>query len=257
MKPTLTSVQKLLSDIKNMIKRVQEKDEKLKTREISTFFYQSAHNLKQCTPAYLNHPEALDALLAAAPAFEAYRGKGTQTINDAYPEILQCILMESSRGLFSSSDPSTYTEETTRTALQKIFPFALERAKGNGKPIRSKRVVNMRHSYWQLLEDISEQYAIPEAVDLAKKVASDETASIPERQGAISLLLNHLSYEPDDVAFSAASLKEITAIIDKIRNNPPNREILFQILDAGVNSGSINEMTALCELEDWDDYQQD
>lgn len=257
MKPTLTSVQKLLADIQNMIKRIQEKDEKLKTREISTFFYQSAHHLKQCTPVYLIHTEALDALLAAAAAFEAYRGKGAQTINDAYPKILQCILMETSYGLFSSPEPTTYSEEITRTALQKIFLFALERAKGNGKPIRSMRAVDIRHSYWQVLQDISEQYAIPEAVDLAKKVASDETISIPERQGAISLLLNHLSYEPDDEIDDAASLKEITAIIDKIRNNPPNREILFQILDAEVNSGSITEMAALCELEDWDDCQQD
>ena len=256
MKPTLTSVHNLLSDIQNMIKRIQEKDDILKTRDLSSFFYQSAHQLKQSTPVYLNHTEALDALLAAAPEFQAYRGKGTQTINDAYPKILQCILMETSYGLFSTSDPSTYTEETIHTALQKIYPFALERVKGDGKPIRSKRAAKMRHSYWQVLEDISEQYGIPEAVDLAKKVASDETISIPERQGAISLLLNHLSYEPDDLVYSAASLKEITVIIDKVRNNPPNREILFQILDAEVNSGSITEMAALFELEDWDDSQE-
>lgn len=261
MQPTPTKILNLLADIQSIIVRIQEKDDTLKTKDISSYFYKAAHDLKQCSPIYLNHPEVLDALLEAAPKFEAYRGKGTQTINNAYPDIFRCILMESSVGLFSSSSPSTYSEETIRTALQKIYPFVLERAKGNGKPLRSKRAANIRHAYWEVLNYMSEQYAIPEAIDLAKKVASDEAASIPERQGAISLLLAHLSYEPDDVACDVAcdlaTHEEITAIIDNIRDNPPNREILFQILDSEVNSGTISEMAALVELEDWDDAQYD
>lgn len=260
MKQTPNTVHNLLAQLKDITRRVTAKDSTLKPQDTDLCFHQIMYKLASCAPACLNKTSGLDALLEAAPEFEAYRGKGMQTINDGYPKIFKSILMEIEYGpLSSSASPAAYTKKSVHSALQKIAPFALERAQGDGKPIRSQRAARMRQTYWELLTDISEYFSFAEALDLAKNVARNAKASIPERRGALGYLLTHLSLENDQPEQDCDSKKdntEIKSIVATIRENPPNRDILFLILDAEVNSGEIDQMAALFDLEDWDEANE-
>lgn len=50
--------------------------------------------LKQCAPAFLTHPDAIDLLIDFIPEIESFRGKGGQRMNEELPQILQSTLFE-------------------------------------------------------------------------------------------------------------------------------------------------------------------
>lgn len=256
MSQTFKDVQKLLTELKTFMRRVEAKDPSLTTRESTSFPYHTVHHLRSCAPAFINHSEALDLLLETAPQLEAYRGKGTQVINDGLPQIFQSILIEIQYGSVSTkkNDP-TYSEEKQQLAFQKIVNSALPYARGNGKALRSRRAAELRKSYWDLLTAISEFHLIPEALQLAKTTALNEKTSLPERSGAIDYLLTHQGLLADQKG--GKTDPEIDTIFATLRDKPPSRDILFQILNDGVNSGEIDEMSALFDLEDWDEENED
>lgn len=212
--------------------------------------------LQECAPAFLEHPDAIDQLLEIAPQIESYRGKGSQIIGDGLPKILHCIF-----AVYQfSNHPDQHTDDSQPTqadllTLKKIADFALTRVRGNGKVLRSRRIAQLRNNYWEILTDISDVFSLPEALALAIQIAPNIKASLTERRGAIDYLLNYLSFE--DAPGDERTTTEVKSIITSIRENPPSRDILFQILDSEVNSGEIDEMSALFELEEYDDVNED
>ncbi len=249
-------IEKALAELIDFMGRGKRKDPTLSTRQSETSPYGIVFKLRSCAPVFLTHPDALDLLIKTAPAIEAYRGKGTQTFNDGILEIFNGILSESEYGSSSHVDSeSSKPEKIRHLAFRKIAKFAFPRAQGDGKALRSRRAAEIRKNYWNLLTDLFQYVRIPEALQLAKKIAQNDKSTLPERSGAIGYLLTHLAILHD--TDGGKSDPEIDAIIADLREHPPSREILFEILNAGVNSGEIDEMSALFDLEDWDEQDEE
>lgn len=251
MKTTYQDVEKALEDIQEFMRKVETKDPSLTTRKLEQSPIGLGYQLMKCSSAFLHHPEAFDLFAAAAPKIEAHRGKGTQHLIDALPRTLQAIICEARYGpTLSNESQAGYSKENLTLISEKIAIFALPRAKGDGKKVRSQRAARLRETYWEILTDLAEEQPFPEALALAKTIALDKKSSQPERCGAINYLLTELDQEdtPPD--------PEISSILEKLRNQPPSRTILIQILDNSVQSGEISEIGALMELEDWDEMNQ-
>lgn len=90
---------------------------------------------------------------------------------------------------------------------------------------------------------------MPEALQAAKEITANEKRSLIEREGAFRFLLTHQTIlrqtegEKED--------EEIDGIIETLRDALPNEDFLFLILNHGVESSTIDEMTAFFELDDW------
>jgi hypothetical protein len=249
---TFKDIQKAIAELIDFMGQVNGKDSTLSTRQSGSTPYGIVYKLKTCAPAFLTHPDALDLLIETAPAIEAYRGKGTKPFNDGLVEIFHCILIKYEYGSLTQDDSeSSNPEKIKSSALQKTALFALLRARGDGKVLRSRRAAEIRKSYWNLLTDLSHYVQVPEVLQLAKNIAQNEKSTLPERSGAIGYLLTHLTILND--TDGGKSDPEIDSIIADLREAPPSREILFEVLDAGINSGEIDEMSALFDLEDWDE----
>lgn len=206
----------------------------------ASFFRQTMFELGAYAPVILTEPSALDAVLELARDIEPYRGKGTQILADEFIRLFHRLILEANEE-FSSGN--TYSDETVANNFKKITTLAFGHV--NGKRARTKRAASVREGYWEILTEMREQFIMPEVLDLAQHVALDDKASIPERRGALTYLLDSWDEEQPD--------EKTLSVIEIIRENAPSRDVLFMILDAGVESGDLGEMTALFELEDWDE----
>jgi len=236
-------VEKILDDIKSFMQKATKKKQSFTSRQISSIPLTLGYALPQCRLAFLLHPKAFDLLIDFAPKIEAYRGKGTQPLNDALPRTLQAIISEVEYG--SAPTPS-YSEENKMAVFSKMAAFSLTRARGNGKAVRSNRTAKMRYDYWTILSDLAEELILPDALALAKVTALNERTTLPEREGAIEFLLTELGCQ------NSSNDPEVTSIIEKLRAKPCSRDIHFRILNHFVDSGELDKMSALFELEEFD-----
>jgi hypothetical protein len=209
--------------------------------ETVSFFYKTMHYLGQHASVFAEDFSALDSLLSLSPDIEAYRGKGSQILSADFVRLLQCITFLAI-GEIPIEEPRSPDAKIT-DPFKRISSYALGQV--IGKRVHSKRAADLRGDYWQILEDIVEEFYVQEIIELARRVACDEKASTPERRGALSCLLLKCDGNEAD--------KETQSIIEQIRKNPPDRDTLFMILDAEVNLGILSKMAALVELEDWDE----
>jgi len=219
---------------------VEKKETAGRSLEPRSFFYQAMFELGAYAPVILTEPIALDAVLELSHAIAQYRGKGTQILADEFIRLIHRLIFESNGELSSGN---RYSDEAVANPFKKITTLAFGHV--NGKRARTKRAASVREGYWQILTEIREQFSMPEVLDFAQRVAIDDKASIPERRGALAYLLDSWDEEQPDSKTSSA--------IETIRDDAPSRDLLFMILDAGVQSGSLDEMSALFELEDWDE----
>jgi hypothetical protein len=245
---SVAAVKECLKDLRTYIDKVNRKLKIPSDYESSP--YRLMGRLQQCIPAFLTYPEALDLLIEFIPEIESFRGKGSQTMNGKLPQILHTTLFEYAyKNPVSPRTKDSYPEATALPALKKIARLALPRAVGDEKKLRSQRAAEFRKNYWKLLTDLANSFLMPEAVQAAKNVTANGKRSVTEREGALRFLLTHQALlrategEEEDT--------EIKALVATLRDAPPSEDILFLILNHGVESGTISEMTALIELEDW------
>jgi hypothetical protein len=250
MKATFENVQRTLKALVKKTEQVKAKNPAVAKEDVSYFFYKTMHDLAVCSEIYLKEPAAIDLLLETSAQLKDYRGKGMQRISEGFYQVLCATVMKA-----EFSDRSNYTEKQVNEALAKIASYAFPLVKGDGKALRSMKAATVRRKYWELLTDISSCCSFPEIVELALQVATNNKASEPERYGAVGYLLHYLSFEddPEDTKMT----EKVKSAIDSVRVNPPSREMLFAILNAGVEAGEFSEMGALCELDDYDEKHDD
>lgn len=89
----------------------------------------------------------------------------------------------------------------------------------------------------------------PAHLALALETAADKRRPDGEREGAIQFLPAYWAYEDPD--------KATADLLEDLRKNPPNRDFLVTVLQARIELGLDEAMTALFDAEDWDDAEDD
>lgn len=204
----------------------------------------------------LENEETLDAVLALAPEIEAYRGKGSRTLQRAYDQHLGGLLFHTRLKAFEASPtPGLFLEETeaaTRPApppfwAKKLSDYFFERVQG--KPARSLHAAGLRSSAWFILGELSGIYRRSEPFSLALKTAADKRRADEEREGAIQFLAAYWAHEDPD--------KATVDLLESLRQDPPNRSFLVTVLEAQIELGLNDEMGALFDVEGWDDEEDE
>jgi hypothetical protein len=89
----------------------------------------------------------------------------------------------------------------------------------------------------------------PAHLPLALETAADKRRLEVEREGAIQFLAAYWADEDPD--------KATIDLLEDLRKNPPNRDFLVTVLQARIELGLDDEMTALFDVEDWDDAEDE
>jgi hypothetical protein len=214
------------------------------------------HDLFRNPGRLLESEETLDALLALAPEIEAYRGKGSQILQKGYNRSLGGLLfharleaLEASPApdLFSIVSESPVAPAAPPYWSEKLSDYFLERVRGT--PVRSMHAAGLRSGAWLILGELSRICRRPGHLALALETAADKRKPDAEREGAIQFLAAYWADEDPD--------KSTTDLLEDLRKDPPNRDFLVTVLQARIELGLDDEMTALFDVEDWDDAEDD
>jgi hypothetical protein len=200
--------------------------------------------------------ETLDALLALAPEIDAYRGKGSQVMcRDFNARLGGLVSLASFEGYGTARAADLFSETAGPPGPVGEPPHWVSRlsdyffARVQGKPVRSQLAGQVRSEAWSALGELSGFWRRPEHLSQALKTAAEERNSDEEREGAIQFLVSYWAEEDPDAA--------TIDLLEQLRENPPNRSFLVSVLQAGIELGLNDEFGALCDVDDWDDAEDD
>lgn len=194
-----------------------------------------------------SNPELIDTIIALEPGVTACRGKGCQQIKGYYPRFINHLFYD----IFYSLDfdnLATPQNKASVLGMQKIHHFARDQV--STKPATAEYLAFAKSHYWEILDQSIGHFEHDDILPAAKSVFLNPKTLRKERSDAFNFLIT--SYHYDDKADP-----ELKKIIEATRKNPPDRDTLFTILNAEVEDGTLSEMAALMELEDWDEAQGD
>jgi len=203
----------------------------------------------------LKDAESLDAVLALAPAIEAYRGKGSQILQKAFNRSLGSLLFHAGPKASVPSPPELLLPDREVPHSDGASPEWAERlsdhffARVQGKPARTRHAAGLRSSAWLALGELSCHLRRPEHRHLALATAASIRNSAEERESAVQFLVDYWAEEDPDEA--------TVALLERLGENPPNRDFLVTVLQAQIDLGLNDELGALMEVEDWDDEDGD
>ena len=115
--------------------------------------------------------------------------------------------------------------------------------KVNQKPARTNRISSLRRDLWNILTWLSEEIPCRLVLSAAQMVAVSEKHKEAERYGA-TLCLLELWRDGDS---------KTNEILNSIRSSTSNKDVKFAILDHEVRFKGLDEMSALMELEDFEE----
>jgi hypothetical protein len=218
--------------------------------------YRLVDHLFQNPGRILDDAETLDAVLTLAPEIDAYRGKGSQVMYRDFNARIGGLVFHArleasepppSADLFSETTdlPGPAAEEPYWVA--KLSDYFFPRVQG--KPVRSQLAGRVRSEAWAALGDLCDFRRLPDHLSQALKTAADERRSDEEREGAIQFLVSYWADEDPDEA--------TVGLLEKLRKNPPNRSFLVSVLQAQIELGLNDEFGALCDVDDWDDAEDE
>jgi hypothetical protein len=142
--------------------------------------------------------------------------------------------------MLKANENGGFSPETI-AIIQRLIDFTLRRV--DTKPARTNRVAKLRVDLWLVLAELSEFYPVKAVLESARRISISEKHKEPERDGAIQYMLS-LREEGDEAT---------DHVISKLRDNPPNRDVLMAILSSDIDLGESDQFSALIALEDWDD----
>jgi hypothetical protein len=213
------------------------------------------HKLFQKPDKIVSDAETLDAILALAVDFEAYRGKGSQYgIREFYLRLSGLYYhapigppepekrCEVSPAEVSSSPSSA----SAIPWFEKLGGYFFQRVQG--PPVRSQRAGYLRRMAWGALGDLSTLARRPEHLAHAQKVAADSRAADEEREGAVMFMAEYWEKEDPDQATAE--------LLWKLEENPPSRGFLVTVLQTQIDLGLNDEFGALFAVGEWDDAEE-
>jgi len=199
--------------------------------------------------------DTLGAVLALAPEIDAYRGKGSQSLQREFANQLGATLYADWDA--SPSPPATdlFADGPEAPSPSASLPFWVEELSDHffervrGKPVHSRHAVGLRSMAWSTLGELSRLLRRPEHGSCALEIAADERRASPEREGAIQFLVDFWAEDDPD---------EATAdLLASLRQKPPSRSFLVTVLQTQISLGLNDEWSALSALDRWDDAERD
>lgn len=214
------------------------------------------HKLFENPDKIVSDAETLDAILALAVEFEAYRGKGSQYgIKEFYQRLSGLYYHapidppepEKRDGKFPAEVTGPPSPASAIPWFEKLSGYFFQRVQG--PPVRSQRAGYLRRMAWDSLGDLSGLARHPEHLAHAHKVAADTRAAEEEREGAVMFMSEYWAGEEPDQATAE--------LLWKLEKNPPSRGFLVTVLQAQIELDLNNEFGALVAVDDWDDAEEE
>lgn len=209
--------------------------------------YQLMRQLFDHSGQLLEDAETLDAVLALGPEIDSYRGKGSQAMQADYSRFLAELVDYAALGLPPSANGAPGADQTPPPWAEKLSDHFLARLKE--KPGKSRHAGSLRADAWSALGGLSHFMRRSEHLDLALATASSSANSLDEREAAVGFLLDYWADEEPD--------KATVALLGRLSQEAPSRSFLVAVHEVQVEFGLIDELSAMCDLEDWDECEDE